>query len=156
MKNSMFAVCILSVFVFSCSYQNNRPKDCDIDELVNMVDSVSLEVVMIQNDSTAPFSSDFRVVAWNPEELISDSDLEDFYDSGAQDSLDKIELKKIKSMCWLYLLNHPNYNWETNLFLYFLFEEDASHLIAMEPREWREVYKEIDITFWEEYLESDD
>jgi len=154
MKNQVqqliFALAIF--FTHSCASQDIQLKDCDIQALKNVIDSIPLAVCFVQNTETAPYSTLYRVEELSPNSLFSDPKEIEFLLKEPNESLDKDQLKKIKSECWLYLLNHPDYEWKTNLFLYFLFERDALFLIGMKPDEWKENYKEMEIETWREYL----
>jgi len=154
MKNQVLQLIFaLSIFIaHSCASQDNQLKDCDIQALKNVIDSIPLAVCYVQNTETAPFSTLYRVEELSPNSLFSDPKEIEFLSTEPTESLDKDQFKKIKRDCWLHLLNHPDYEWKTNLFLYYLFEKDALFLIGMKPDEWNENYKEIEIKSWEEDL----
>lgn len=145
MNNFTSHLILCGLLFFSHSYicQNIDNKDCDINSLQLMLDTLVLDVVLMQDNKTAPFSTLYRV------------DVIDSHDSLLL-NIDKhiTEIETINKACWLYLLNHTDYDWKTNLFLYYIFERNAMILISMNPKKWRDKFKEKDISYWEEYLKN--
>lgn len=65
-------------------------------------------------------------------------------------------LSKVNIEDWILMLNDSTSDWATNLFLYSVFERDATQLVDIpEPLLfWRNCCKTEDIYFWKDYLFS--
>lgn len=153
-RATQLIIIFIAFISHTCSCQNSHLIDCEIDVLQNMIDSVPLAVVIAQNTETAPYSNLYRVQRLMPNSLFSDPKEIEFLSDASHPNFDKNEFKKINSECWLFLLNHSDYDWETNLFLYYLFEKDALFLIGMKQNEWKKRYKKLEYEEWREYFEK--
>jgi hypothetical protein len=73
-----------------------------------------------------------------------------FYVSLPMTRLQKMELIKLDTTCWLRHLSAVKSDWATNLILYYLFKKDAAAFVSIHKKrqQWLKL-KQDDIDYWQ-------